>query len=195
VFLEVRSQIDQECCPKKLTNSLEEYSSDKYVTNSLDQIQQNYKCCGFSVGDFGYRDWGKYSMDTNLDDGDVPDSCCSVRFKGCGEIKHLDEDRNPQLINLVRSKIFTKSCRDMLQNDMKEEVLPMIYAYFGIGIILSIIELVTIFLAFALVLQISTRLRKENLRLNSRSPHQVRMEYHSWSTISSPSMKTIHKMF
>ena len=176
VFLEVRSQIDQECCPEKLRNSLEEYNSHTYVTKSLDQIQENYKCCGFRVGGNAYRHWEGYSTHTGIEKGDVPDSCCSVTFKDCGKIKYLDEDRDPRRISLARNRIFTESCRDMLQNDMKNEVLPMIYAYFGIGIILSIIELITIFLVLALVLQISTRLRKEKLKLNARSSQQVRMK-------------------
>ena len=173
VFLQVRSQIDQECCPLELRNSLKEYNANTYITNSLDEIQQNYKCCGFRVGEGAYRDWEAYSTQTGLAQGDVPDSCCSVSFEDCGKIRHLDEDRNPQLIHLARNRIFTASCRDMLQNDMENDVLPMIYAYCGIGVILSIIELITIFLVCALVLQISTRLRKEDLKLNSKWSDQV----------------------
>ena len=73
----------------------------------------------------------------------------------------------------VKGIIFTSSCNQMLQTDMENDVIPMIYVYCAVGVILLLIEIVLIFLVAALIFQITRRRRKQQKLFDNRFETQV----------------------
>jgi hypothetical protein len=79
----------------------------------------------------------------------VPDSCCHTPSPGCG--LYLFKDSLDQILN----RIFVDGCLTLLQYNLENDVVPMMVAYAVIGVILALIELITIVLASAYVAQIT----------------------------------------
>ena len=110
-------------------------------------------CCGATGGYKGFRNWdGRYDNSERS----VPDSCCRNIKKDCGK-DILDQDDED-----IRQEIYTDGCVEILKEKMKDEVVPMMWVYAGIGVILAIIEIISVVLAAAYVAQINRRSSKFN---------------------------------
>ena len=166
VFLEVKSFIDQRLEDNNL-NDFEKslfdlYGMNDYATTSWDVIQEKYKCCGASGPGAAYRNW---YQNQEVGDLNVPDSCCVTKTPNCGmHIGHKEE---------VKGLIFTSSCDQMLQSDMENEVVPMIYVYCAMGVLLLLTEIILIFLIIFLIFQITKRKSKQRKLLDQTFSTQV----------------------
>ena len=167
IFLEVKALIDQRLEDNVLNkfeaSLFDEYRSNDYMTTSWDTIQETYKCCGASGSGEGYRNWFQNKV---VGSTHVPDSCCVIKTPNCGMHIGMKKD--------VKGIIFTNSCNQMVQSDMENDVIPMIYVYCAVGVILLLIEIVLIFLVAALIFQITRRRRKQQKLFDSRFEAQVR---------------------
>ncbi|KAM4748771.1 tetraspanin-11-like [Rhinophrynus dorsalis] len=58
----------------------------KYITYAIDQMQQDFKCCGST----SYEDWkySEYINSAQSNDRLVPDSCCKTMTLHCGRRDH-----------------------------------------------------------------------------------------------------------
>jgi hypothetical protein len=85
----------------------------------------------------------------------VPDSCCHEPHEGCGRgIFSQSPDQ-------IRNKIFVNGCMTLLKDQLESDVLPMMIVYACVGVILALVELITVVLASAYVAQINRRRRRE----------------------------------
>lgn len=82
----------------------------------------------------------------------VPDSCCRVVSKDCGRgvLAMVEDD--------IRNKIFVDGCLEILKDKLQEDVIPMMVVYAVVGVILALIELITVVLSCAYVAQITRRI-------------------------------------
>ena len=165
VFLKVKAFIDQRLEDNALNrfeaSLYNTYGSNDYVTKSWDIIQETYRCCGLSGSGEAYRNWfrGKIGF------SNVPDSCCVVKTSSCG--MHIGDRKD------VKGLIFTSSCNQMIQSEMENEVVPMIYVYCAVGVLLLLSEITLIFLFIVLIVQITRRISKQHELFNKGLSNQV----------------------
>ena len=91
----------------------------------------------------------------------VPDSCCRTYSPNCGQnVLILQEDD-------ILNKIFVDGCLEILKDKLEDDVIPMMVVYAVVGVILALVELITVVLACAYVAQITRRISKnsENWRM------------------------------
>jgi len=87
----------------------------------------------------------------------VPDSCCHLERSGCGNRK-IQQFTSENYFNL---EIWKDGCLQILQVKMKNDVEPALMVYAGVGVLLAIVELITVVLACAFVAQLGRRRRRE----------------------------------
>ena len=102
----------------------------------------------------------------------VPDSCCHLERSGCGNRK-IQQFTSENYFNL---EIWKDGCLQILQVKMKNDVEPALMGnkysnfartrncvsvYAGVGVLLAIVELITVVLACAFVAQLGRRRRRE----------------------------------
>ena len=147
VSLELRSTIEQEKVSAAAVNDdLVQYGVDYSITAKWDELQRYFHCCGANNYLTGYSDYRSTPIGQNFS---VPDSCCHVPSPGCGN--WIFKESEDQIIN----KIYVGGCLTLLQYNLENDVVPMMVAYAVIGVILALIELITIVLASAYVAQIT----------------------------------------
>jgi len=151
--LEVRTELENDDGYDGVHQEMKLYKSDPAVAAKWDALQTDMHCCGATGGFKGFRNW-----DGRLDDSErsVPDSCCRNQKKDCGK-GMLDQDDED-----IRQDIYTDGCVEILKDKLKEEVVPMMWVYAGIGVILAIIEIISVVLAAAYVAQINRRTSRFN---------------------------------
>ena len=94
----------------------------------------------------GYNDYRSTPIGQNFS---VPDSCCHSVSIGCGH--HIFKESTEQILN----RIFVHGCLTVLQDQLEHDVVPMMVGYAVVGVILALVELITIVLASAYVAQIT----------------------------------------
>ena len=122
-----------------------QYKDDSSVQARWDDLQIDMHCCGATNGYNGYNDWNNRGLDNS-----VPKSCC--RTTNCNVDNILTKDDED-----IRQTIYTDGCLDILKDKLENEVVPMMWVYAGIGVILAIIEIISVVLAAAYVAQINRR--------------------------------------
>ena len=63
-------------------------------------------------------------------------------------------------IEVVRRQIFVDGCMEIIEDKLEDDVVPMMVVYACVGVILAIVELVSVVLACAYVAQINRRTSK-----------------------------------
>jgi len=130
----------------------------EWVKPKWDAIQSQLRCCGASESiNFGYHDYQAASAFKQNRGGQpsVPDSCCKERSEGCGVGKY-DEGNQPN------PTFFTDGCLSILKELLKNEVASILNVYMALGLVLALVELVTVVLSCAYVAQITRRLRAQD---------------------------------
>ena len=79
----------------------------------------------------------------------MPDTCCHTVTVNCG--RGIFKDSTEQILN----RIFVHGCLTVLQDQLENDVVPMMVGYAVVGVILALVELITIVLASAFVAQIT----------------------------------------
>jgi len=139
--------------------NMRQYKTDNTIKNNWDSIQRSHRCCGGLNYDTGYTDW--YTVFNE----DVPDSCCHEEREGCGRGKLRVNNNNDLDLG-----IWKDGCIKILQHKLKEEVSPLMIIYSGVGVLLAIVELITVVLACSYIAQISRRKKRDSLR--TRTVHE-----------------------
>ena len=154
VSLELRSVIEQEKVTAASVNEdLALYGIDSSITAKWDELQRYYHCCGANNFLTGYNDYRSTPIGQTFS---VPDSCCHVQSTGCGY--RIFKESEDQIMN----RIFVNGCLTLLQYQLETDVVPMMVGYAVIGVILALVELITVVLASAYVAQITRRERNAN---------------------------------
>eukprot|EP00092_Neocalanus_flemingeri_P021978 GFUD01023836.1.p1 GENE.GFUD01023836.1~~GFUD01023836.1.p1 ORF type:complete len:294 (+),score=59.87 GFUD01023836.1:67-948(+) len=151
---ELRNRIQRDIIPRSnMDKNMRLFNVDDTITENWNQMQSNLRCCGGQHYEVGYNDW------TTIMDGDVPDSCCHDVSEGCGrgKIQQGQENQNREM------GIWKDGCLEILHQKLKLEVVPMLLVYSGVGVLLAVVELITVVLACAYVAQINRRRRRDEL--------------------------------
>lgn len=57
----------------------------------------------------------------------------------------------------IRNRIFVDGCMEILQSKLQDDVVPMMVVYACVGVILAIVELISVVLSCAYIAQINRR--------------------------------------
>lgn len=136
----------------EVTNS---YWTDQQFQSNWDEVQRTYSCCGLLNLNSGYKDWQLVNVGARPagEFDSVPDSCCILESKDCGE--HMQTKIDPHLY------IYTHGCLSILQGRMNRDVKPVLLAYLGCGVLLAILQIVSIVLSSAYSAALSRRENRE----------------------------------
>merc|ERR1712233_29985 len=91
----------------------------------------------------------------------VPDSCCHVYSEDCGKKKIMQAHQ-------ARGNdigIWKDGCIEILEVMLKRDLIeyPFAWVYIGVGLILALVELITVVLACAYIAQINRRTRHQRM--------------------------------
>lgn len=155
--MELRNTIERDVVGTELHREIGMYGDPEHqaITDNWDEMQSELRCCGGEDFEKGYKDWTN-TFNTGLGQNDVPDSCCHIPEKGCGKDKLTRSSQT----NLG---IYRAGCVAILKVKLNAEVVPLMLVYTCVGVLLAIVELVTVALACAYVAQISRRKRREGI--------------------------------
>jgi len=132
----------QEISETLVLQDMEHYGEKNYphVTSKWDQLQREVRCCGGLKFTLGYQSWMAAMIGKQKNS--VPDSCCHMEVKDCG--KGLASQR-PGIIN---PGIYRDGCITILKIKLVKEVIPILDGYIGFGVIIVLVEILTILMAF-----------------------------------------------
>ena len=152
--LEVRTKVAQANVGLVAVNEdLAKYGVDAGVTSKWDTLQTDLHCCGGNNFLTGYNDYRNTPIGRN---SSIPDSCCHQRTVGCGNgIFRLQEAE-------IRNRVFMDGCLTILKDRLENDVIPMMIVYACVGVLLAIVELVTVVLACAYIAQITRKINRED---------------------------------
>lgn len=138
-----------------INDNMKQYDLDEDVKANWDGMQRSLRCCGSKDYELGYRHW-----DTALyGSRKVPDSCCHHESEGCG----FDKIGSPKVALQNDIGIWKDGCIEILEEMLKRDLLDFAWIYIGVGLILALVELITVVLACAYVAQISRRVKREQM--------------------------------
>jgi len=141
--------------------NLEKYETDEDVRSNWDAMQTNLRCCGGDQFERGYQDWSFLGSQGGRTGGeDVPDSCCHEVGPNCGKQKLAQANEGTWVGDLG---IWKDGCLAILHIKLRDDVRPILIVYSGIGVLLAIVELITVVLACSYIAQISRRRRRNEL--------------------------------
>jgi len=151
--IELRYKIRTDRIPSADTDrNMKMYLEDESVRANWDWMQRDLRCCGGMNYETGFQEWGIVMGE------DVPDSCCHVEEPGCGEGKIARWNNHKIGTNM---NIWKDGCLEILSVRMRNDLVPMLMVYAGVGVLMAIVELITIVLACAYVAQIGRRVRRD----------------------------------
>lgn len=153
---ELRNIINLEYVPHNaVLQNMKEYAINEDIANNWDVMQRDLRCCGGMQYETAFNDW------TDLLEGqnDVPDSCCHKESPGCGREKILRQETSYR----TDIGIWKDGCLEILRVKLKEEVVTMMIVYAVVGVLLALVELITVVLACSYIAQISRRIRRNKL--------------------------------
>lgn len=156
--MELRNIINNQVIdPSSVIDDMRHYGEPGYeaITAKWDEMQRELRCCGGENFDTGYQDWRNALIGQNKKS--VPDSCCHDEKAGCGE--GLANKKAAE----ISLGIYKDGCIAILMHKLTHEVEPMMVVYACIGVVLAIVELITVVLACAYVAQISRRKKREQM--------------------------------
>lgn len=134
------------------------YGEDDYewVKPKWDKIQSQLRCCGGRESpNHGHNDYTNANAFQDEFPNAVPDSCCKQYSEGCGS-NWLKETQS------ITPAIYQDGCVFILAELLKHEVTSILTIYMAVGLVLALVELVTVVLTCAYVAQISRRMKHED---------------------------------
>lgn len=152
--LELRTVVAQGAVGSSTVNKdLVNYGVVPSITNKWDSLQRDLHCCGGNNFLTGYTDYRNTPIGAN---SSVPDSCCHIISQDCG--KNIFNQVDDQ----IRNDIFVDGCLTVLMTKLEDDVIPMLVVYACVGVVLALVELITVVLASAYVAQITRRMSRED---------------------------------
>ncbi|XP_006859457.1 PREDICTED: CD63 antigen isoform X2 [Chrysochloris asiatica] len=100
---------------KGFQQQMQSYPKDNITAPFLDEMQQNFKCCGA----FNYTDWENIPL---VPKNRIPDSCCVNVTKNCG-------------VNFNVKDINTEGCVEKIGGWLRSKLLVIAAAALGIGFV------------------------------------------------------------
>jgi len=149
-----------------IVEDMEMYGKDDSKKASWDSLQSSLRCCGGKDYEIGFQTWDRVNLKgvagTQGRRGrDVPDSCCHKVEEGCGKdkIDKAHQARNNDI------GIWKDGCIEILEVMLKRDFIeyPFAWVYIGVGLILALVELITVVLACAYIAQINRRQRHQRM--------------------------------
>jgi len=136
-------------------------SEDGYTKANWDSLQSSLRCCGGKDYEVGFRTWDVVQVN-GVTGQNVPDSCCHIYSEGCGRGK-VTVTRTSALSNDIG--IWKDGCIEIFEVMLKRDLIeyPFAWVYIGVGLILALVELITVVLACAYVAQINRRQRHQRM--------------------------------
>jgi len=150
--LEVRSNIENNKGDAGIQKEFPLYDTDSSIKAKWDDLHRDLHCCGGYRYGQGYTDWvGKLQSKPN---GTVPDSCCQTYSEGCGtSVANGNTDS-------IRARIFVDGCMEIIEDKLNDDVVPMMQIYACVGVLMAIVELISMVLTCVYVAQINRRTSK-----------------------------------
>lgn len=145
----LRGNINSDFNKVNVDAELRAASLDNSTMAVWDALQIRYKCCG-GRGNAGFNEWESHL------NGTYPDSCCTVKYPGCGRQAHrtLESD----FTQTVYERIHVKGCITSIKQSLEEYVMPLLLAWGLIGVAVLLAELMIVFLC--LLFQVHQRRRE-----------------------------------
>jgi len=130
-------------------------NEDGYTKANWDSLQSSLRCCGGKDYEVGFRSWDVVQVNGQFGQN-VPDSCCHIYTEGCGSGKVTVTETSARRNNIG---IWKDGCIEILEVMLKRDLIeyPFAWVYIGIGLILALVELITVVLACAYIAQINRR--------------------------------------
>ena len=126
-----------------------QYDKDSAIRAKWDELHRDLHCCGGYRYGQGYTDWVGKLQDKPK--GTVPDSCCQTYSEGCGtSVANGNTDS-------IRAQIFVDGCMEIIEDKLNDDVVPIMVAYACIGVVLALIELISVILSCAYIAQINRK--------------------------------------
>ena len=136
VFWEVKTQLTLgDPGAEDVIDMLMKYGNPNFteVTRAIDHIQHQLRCCGGNGWISGYSDYRNTPLGTQ--NNSVPDSCCITPTQECGcNLFDLSHDAIPK-------SIYVSGCIEVMVQQLTEDVMPVIPAFSGSLIALTILEI------------------------------------------------------
>jgi len=139
---------------RDIQQNMEQYHVDDYIKGNWDTMQRSLRCCGGMGYEIGFETW-----EDALKEQNVPDSCCHTEERDCG--KRKIGSRHVAMQNNIG--IWKDGCLEILQVMLKQDLLEFAWYYIAIGLILAIVELITVVLACAYIAQINRRRKRDEM--------------------------------
>jgi hypothetical protein len=136
-----------------VNEELNNYGVDATVTSNWDEMQRDLHCCGGNNYQTGYSDYRNSPVGKNFS---VPDSCCHTETEFCGQNIFRKQEQE------IRNTIFVEGCLMILQDKLDNDVIPMMVVYACVGVLLALVELITVVLACAFIAQITRKVNRED---------------------------------
>ena len=127
----VIDNVDSDINKVNVAAELSKAAQDVSAMAVWDALQIRYACCG-GRGNRGYSEWESHL------NGTYPDSCCTVRYTGCGH--------QASRTQAMYERIHTRGCITTIKQSLEEHVVPLLLAWGAIGIVVVLAELVVILL-------------------------------------------------
>lgn len=90
------------------------YTSSVQTKWDFDSLQSADKCCGVN----GPLDWNNATLVVRWNTENVPDSCCFVLVKGCGEGK-----ANSLTLDSTELSVHKKGCNKVLKDWLDDKII------------------------------------------------------------------------
>ncbi|KAJ8412230.1 hypothetical protein AAFF_G00144970 [Aldrovandia affinis] len=117
-----------EIVDESLKDMVSKYNTSSDVKKTVDNMQQELKCCGVNSSD----DWANYRPDGTS----VPDSCCKTDTTGCGNNNMHDSD-----------KVYQTGCLPAVEDLLKKNMLLVIVA----AVVIAVLQVTGILFACLLM--------------------------------------------
>jgi len=144
-----------------IAEDMEKYTSESESTKeNWDSLQSSLRCCGGKDYEVGFRSWDRVELHGEKG-RHVPDSCCHVYSEDCGKKKIMQAHQ-------ARGNdigIWKDGCIEILEVMLKRDFIeyPFAWVYIGVGLILALVELITVVLACAYIAQINRRAKHQRM--------------------------------
>jgi len=145
----LRENIEHDLNKVNVAAQLSTASKDNDTMAVWDALQIRYKCCG-GRGNSGFNEWEAHL------DGTFPDSCCTVKYPGCGRQAHrtLESD----FTQTVYERLHVKGCITAVKQSLDEYVVPLLLAWALLGIVVLVALVIVMLLC--ILFQVHERRRK-----------------------------------
>ena len=139
--MELRGVISRgEFVGSDVLSDLDDYKANPATRAKWDALHREFGCCGGLNFNDGYKIWR--NADIGRDDNSIPDSCCLRPRNGCGKdlfLKH-QEASVPHLIH-------THGCVTVVEERLSTQIVPILLAYAGVGVLLALFQLLAVVFA------------------------------------------------